>query len=168
MAGALCNHGQADLNLGDVDQAEQYFDEAYALCQTPDWQQHVYTGLACLGMGEIALGRRDYDPALEFLREGLRRCLVVVIHLLILNPLAGVIGTMPSGTAADVGRAAKLWGATEALNEKLGTVPAPGNRRRTDAWIAEARSRIAPKTFDAAWAEGRALSLDQAIELAMI
>jgi hypothetical protein len=33
--------------------------------------------------------------------------------------------------------------------------------------IAEAHTRIAPKTFAAAWAEGRELSLDEAIALAM-
>lgn len=89
------------------------------------------------------------------------------MKLWILEVLAGVIGTMPRRTTADVCRAAKIWGAAEALNEKMGLVNAPGDRRRTDALIAEARSRISPKTFDAAWAEGRELSLDEAIALAM-
>ena len=50
----------------------------------------------------------------------------------------------------------------------MGTVLAPSYRSRADAWIAEARSRIAPKTFAAAWAEGRQLSRDEAIALAMM
>jgi len=88
--------------------------------------------------------------------------------LWILNPLAGAIGTMPRRTTVDVCRAAKLWGATQALHEKMGTAFAPGFRRRADVWIAEARSRINPKAFAAAWAEGRELSLDEAIALAMM
>lgn len=84
-----------------------------------------------------------------------------------LGVVAGVIGTMPRRTTADVQRAAQIWGLVEALNKKMGRGNAPDDRRRIDALIAEARSRIAPKAFDAAWAEGRELSLDEAVELAM-
>jgi len=114
------------------------------------------------------LNDREYDRALRFLREGLERNKSPVLHLWILVVLAGVIGTMPRRMTADIQRAAKIWGAAESLNEKMGTIPAPGDRRRTDALIAEARTRIAPKTFAAAWAEGRALSLDEVIEMAMM
>jgi hypothetical protein len=37
----------------------------------------------------------------------------------------------------------------------------------TSGQCLESRSRIAPKAFAAAWAEGRELSLDEAIALAM-
>jgi tetratricopeptide (TPR) repeat protein len=167
IAGALVHMGEAELILGNVGVAETCFEEAYALCQAPEFRQPVYFGLACLGMGEIALRRRDYDGALRFLREGLERSKVANNRLWVLDVLAGVIGTMPGRTTADVCRAAQLWGAAEALNEKMGLVNAPGDRRRTDALIAEARSRLAPKLFDAAWAEGRELSLDEAVALAM-
>jgi len=168
LVGALGELGQAELTLGDVGQAEACFREAYALCQVPGFGQHVYWGHACLGMGEIALSHHNYDQSLEFLREGVQRSAYATTQLCILSPLAGVIGTMPRPTPADVQRAAKIWGAVEALTEKLGTAFAPCFRRRTDALIAEARSRISPKTFAAAWAEGRELSLDEAIALAMM
>lgn len=167
IVGALDQLGEAELILGNVVEASTYFEEAYALCRNPDFRQHVYIGLACMGMGKIALNRRDYDPALRFLHEALERSKYPAQNLEILDVLAGVIGTMPRRTTADVQRAAKIWGAAEALNEKMGLVAAPGDRRRTDALIAEARSRINSKTFAAAWAEGRELSLDEAIELAM-
>ena len=124
--------------------------------------------MTCKGLGAIALNHRDYDRAFALLSEGLRRSPYIHNKLWLLDPLAGVIGTMPHRTTADVQRAAKIWGATEALNEKMGLVNAPDNRRRTDALIAEARTRIAPKTFAAAWAEGRELSLDEVIALAML
>jgi tetratricopeptide (TPR) repeat protein len=167
IAGALIHLGNAELILGDVEQASACFEEAYALCQAPDFRSHVYAGLACKGMGVIALGRHDYDRALEYLREGVRRAKITATQLEILNPLAGVIGTMPRRTTADVCLAAKIWGATQALNERMGTEITPSDRRRTDALITEARSRINPKTFAVAWAEGCELSLDEAIELAM-
>ena len=166
IAGALDHLGEADLILGNVVEAGAYFEEAYALCQNPDFRQFVYAALACLGMGKTALNRRDYAPALRFLREGLERNKHPGLHLWILDVLAGVIGTMPRRTTADVQCAAKIWGVAQALNEKMGLVVAPGDRRWTDALIAEARSRINAKAFAAAWAEGRELSLDEAIALA--
>ena len=118
-------------------------------------------------MGEIALSHGDYDLALGFLREGSERSKAASVRLWILDVLAGVIGTMPRRTTAQVCLAAKLWGAAQALKEKMGMVNAPGYRRRNDALIAEARSRINAKVFEAAWAEGRGLSLDEAVALAM-
>lgn len=168
IAGALSNLGQAELILGDVGAAETCLEEAYALCHAPDFRQHVYAGLACLGMGEIALNRGEHECALTFLREGLERSKVAILKLWLLDMLAGVIGTKPDCTTADMQRAATIWGAVEALNEKMGTVAASSRRRRTDALIAEARSRIEPSKFDAAWREGRDLSLDEAIALAML
>jgi len=163
---ALIELGKAEWALGDIGQAEAHLAEAYALCQAPDWRQYVYTGLACKGMGEMALSRRDYNHALEYLREGVRRSKADMKGGN-LNSLACVIGTMPRGTTADVQRAAKIWGACEALIEKIGRGLAPFDRRQTDAWVAEARSRIDPKVFDMAWAEGRELSLEEVIALAM-
>jgi len=165
--GALVNLGEAELTLGNVEQAALYFEEAYALCQAPDWQQSIYAGLTCMGVGEIALSRHQYEQALEFLREGVKRSWSAMIQLCILNPLAGVIATTPGGTTTDVCRAAQIWGAVEALNEKMGTVNAPGDRRRTDALIAATRSHIPTETFAAAWAKGRQLSLEDAIALAL-
>lgn len=168
IVGALDTLGLAGLILGDVSAAETCLEEAYALCQAPDFREHVYAGMACLGMGKIALSRRDYERALGFLREGLERSKVAVLKLWLLDALASAIGTNPDCTTADVQRAAKIWGAAEALHEKIGTVAAPGDRRRTDALIAEARTRILPATFAAAWAEGRNLSLHEAVALAMM
>ncbi len=167
MVGALVELGAAELAEGDVNEAEAYYTDAYTLCQAPDWWQHVYATQACKGMGEVALSRREYDPALRFLREGLERSKFPVLDLWILDLLAGVIGTMSHRTIADIQRAAKIWGAVEVQREMSGLMNAPDDRRRTDALIAQACSRIAPKIFATAWTEGRDLSLDEAIALTM-
>jgi len=168
VAGALNHLGKAALAEGDISYASACYEEAYALCQTPDWRQPIYAGQACKGMGELALSCSDHTAALQFLREGLALSNPPVIKLGILDVLAGVIGTMPRRSTADVCRAAQIWGAAEALNAKSGLNHAPDDCRRTDALIAEARSRISPKTFAAAWAAGRELSLDEVIALAML
>jgi non-specific serine/threonine protein kinase len=72
--------------------------------------------------------------------------------------------------AADQGeleRAARLWGAAEALRTALGA-PVPLNRReRYGEAIASLRSRVGDAAFDAAWSAGRAMSGDAAIRYAL-
>ena len=167
IVGALVHLAEAELVEGDLSQAEAHFQEAYVLGQTSNLQQVVFMSLACKGLGQIALSHGEYDQALRFLREGVTRSGVVALKLLILNSLAGVMGTMPRRTTAEVCCAARIWGAVEALNEARALETPQGDRRRINALIAEARTRIHPKTFAAAWAEGRGLSLDEALALAM-
>ena len=64
-------------------------------------------------------------------------------------------------------RAARLRGATEALHEATG--------RRTSAWVhqdtevetALLREALGDAGFEAAWRDGRAMSLDQAVRYAL-
>ncbi len=66
-------------------------------------------------------------------------------------------------------RAARLWGAEEALLEKIEAavytyVP---DRSLHRSQVAAARSQLEEKAFAAAWAEGRTMELEQAIEYAL-
>jgi DNA-binding SARP family transcriptional activator len=66
-------------------------------------------------------------------------------------------------------RAARLWGAAEALREQMGMslshfdLAASGYEQD----LAAARSTLSEASFDAAWTEGRAMSPEQAIEYAI-
>lgn len=68
------------------------------------------------------------------------------------------------GRAAD---AARLFGAGDAALEELGTQLWPSNRPDFERWLARARRGLAGRDFDRAWADGRLLSLEQAIVLAL-
>jgi len=59
-------------------------------------------------------------------------------------------------------RAARLFGAVEAAHHASGTAMSPGDRIEYDRHVAAARAQMDAKAFAAAWAAGRALSLDQA------
>lgn len=62
-------------------------------------------------------------------------------------------------------RAAKLWGAAEALREQEGVSLSKFDRANSDYErdLALVRSALDEATFDAAWAEGRAMSFEQAV-----
>jgi predicted ATPase/class 3 adenylate cyclase len=59
--------------------------------------------------------------------------------------------------------AARLWGAAEALREQLDAQLAPAR----DVWAAAVRTVLGEQAFEAAWLEGRRLTLEQAIDLAL-
>jgi hypothetical protein len=62
-------------------------------------------------------------------------------------------------------RAARLWGAAEALREREGLSLSKFDRANSgyERDLALVRSALDEATFDAAWAEGRAMSFEQAV-----
>jgi hypothetical protein len=64
-------------------------------------------------------------------------------------------------------RAARLWGAAEQLRQTIGCRPPPAARATYERAIALARGQFGDEAFAAVWAEGRAMSLEQAIAEAL-
>jgi len=64
-------------------------------------------------------------------------------------------------------RAAKLFGVAEALREKINIAMMPQEQIEYDREIVDLRANIDEKTFASHWAEGRAMTMEQAIEFAL-
>ena len=64
-------------------------------------------------------------------------------------------------------RAARSWGASEALSENIGATTAPLDRAAYERHLVEARARLGEAAFAASWAEGRALTSEEAVEVAL-
>jgi hypothetical protein len=60
-----------------------------------------------------------------------------------------------------------LWGAAEALRQAIGARQAPAARATHERLMAAAREQLGDAAFDAAWAEGQAMTPEQAIALAL-
>lgn len=60
-------------------------------------------------------------------------------------------------------RAARLFGAAEALREKINTPMTPFERVEYDLEVNDLRHNMDEATFAKAWAEGRAFTMEQAI-----
>ena len=65
-------------------------------------------------------------------------------------------------------RGTKLLGAVEALLERLGARLDPTERAEFDHTLAAAHAQLDEAAFNAAWAEGRAMTMEQAIALALM
>ncbi|MFL5801446.1 MAG: ATP-binding protein, partial [Roseiflexaceae bacterium] len=81
---------------------------------------------------------------------------------LCLNGLAGVAGEMGQPV-----RAARLFGAAEALRETIGLSQQSDERATYDRTVAALRAQLDAAAFAAAWAAGRALTVEQAIAEAL-
>jgi hypothetical protein len=61
----------------------------------------------------------------------------------------------------------RLFGAADALRKALGTALVPGELETHDSQLGQARALLGKDAFAAAWAEGRALTVEQAIAEAL-
>ena len=68
---------------------------------------------------------------------------------------------------AEVHKAVCLWGAAFALRESLGGQQPSKERERSEQQIGQARSVLGEEAFATAWAEGRALTSEQAVSYAL-
>ena len=72
----------------------------------------------------------------------------------------------PLGALGQPQHAARLLGAAEIALERLGAFYTPSDQWEHDGIIAAVRAQLDEATFQGAWAAGRALTLEPAIEQA--
>jgi tetratricopeptide (TPR) repeat protein len=165
---SLSHLGEVSLTQGDYARARAYCEEGLALGQSIP--PHFFRVLLFQNLGEIALVQGDYAQALSWLEEGLeyshhiphRRSVTLALAY-----FAAVIGTAPGRSVKDVQRAVRIWGAVEALRQASGLLFNVAHRARLEQYIEQTRASLDPMAWSTAWAEGRAMSLEQAIEYAL-
>ena len=77
------------------------------------------------------------------------------------------ISAVSAGAQDQPVRLARLWGAAEALSEAIGVTLYPIERRFHGPYIDAARTQLDVATWEAALAEGRAMSAEEAVEYAL-
>jgi non-specific serine/threonine protein kinase len=146
---------------GDLASAVELFERCLVLLRAADDQWGVANALANLGQVMLAFG----EPAAA--REYFRQALDMRVRL------GNVLGAAEclegfAGAAVDdqPRRAVVLLGAAAELRERAGA-PVPASEKvRYDQLLERARAQQSEESFAAAWAEGRSLTMEAAIELA--
>ena len=150
---------QVALSQGDIATARSCIEEGLAFSRAHGARGDITEALVVFGQvtaaqGDDAAARALYKESLALARElGFKRVIPAA-----LEGLASVVASQDEPTLA-----ARLWGATEALREGMGTLIPPVYRAEYESSIAAARAELGRKTFDAAWAEGRTMTLDQVL-----
>jgi tetratricopeptide (TPR) repeat protein len=116
-----------------------------------------------LGQAELELG--NTDQAREHYREGLALALRFDNRLTKMYGLVGL--AQVASTESDHQRAARLFGAAEALRKPMGAVLDDVDRDLYDRYVTATKSALDNEPFDAAWAEGLAMNLEAASQLAL-
>ena len=110
---------------------------------------------------------QNYDIAGALFHESLGICVKQNIKYAIALTLDSIGMLMFLAATDSPENMARVWGQAERLHEEIGRPKASYEREFLNARIAEARAALNDDAaFDAAWQEGRAMSLEQAVALA--
>ncbi len=149
----------------DWKRAAALHEESLALFRAAGDARGIVSTLNTLGL--IQLVQADYDGASALFRESLRLGLEIDHKQIILYSFFGLAGV---ATGQELpARAARLWGVAEGMSEAYGIVVSPIVRLHTkyEDCLTTTRSQLDEEAFEAAWAEGRAMTLEQAVEYAL-
>jgi tetratricopeptide (TPR) repeat protein len=159
----LTHLGFTFLYQGDLERATATSEEAAAMFRE---QKHLsYLSEALDSLGWVALLRGDSERARVLYAESLGLKREVGDKLVTPGPLEGLACVAEARGEAE--RAARLFGASEVLREVMGTPPEPGDSALQEPYLSAARSQLDETSWQEVWAEGRAMTLDEAISYAL-
>ncbi len=124
--------------------------------------------VALYNLAQVALLREDHEQATRMLEEGVTLSEQMRNRANISYFVEGL--AVAAGAQELAERSTRLFGAAEGLMEAVGAPVYnyvkvdPSLYQRTKS---SARSQLGEEAFEAAWAEGRAMTLEQAVEYAL-
>jgi hypothetical protein len=143
--------------------ARSLLEEQLAICRREGLADHLIHALGA--MGHVERDDGNYARAEAFYGESflLRREMGSMVAVgMSIEDLAAVATRQGRHE-----RAARLLGAGEGLCEPAGSRPPLASPVEYERIVAEGRAALGETAFAAVWAEGRAMSLDEAIALAL-
>jgi predicted ATPase/DNA-binding SARP family transcriptional activator len=165
IAFSLHQLGLAVHALGDRDSAREMYEESLAIDRELGNWRGVANLLRCLAKlgfenGDFRTAWSHFGESLATYRELCDR-LEFAICLELAAPLFACAGECRC--------AAQLWGAADRLREDVGAPRPPSELAEYRQQFTDARGALGSDTeFDAAWQQGRVMTLEQAMEVALI
>lgn len=162
-ATALTYLGEVARNQGDDDTAASYYEESLIIARKAGLQSAIAISLGQLGAVSLRQGNH-------------RRGATLYREALILNRRLGVKGGIVAtlsglaGAAVAEGkpeRAARLLGAAEGLRDAISVLLPTTDRSDYERYIISARRTLTEDTFASTWADGRTMTLEQAVDYAL-
>jgi non-specific serine/threonine protein kinase len=148
---------------GDYDQSMRLHEEVLALQHEIGHPEGMANSLH--NMGAVAQDQGDSLKARAFFTESLKIQQVVVDKRQTAATLEAIAELALLDEEGD--RAVRLLGYAEALREAIASPIPPNSQADYERVVDIARAQLDETAFAAAWAAGRALTLDQAIAYAL-
>jgi predicted ATPase/class 3 adenylate cyclase/tetratricopeptide (TPR) repeat protein len=149
---------EAALAGGDLAAARGWADEAVST--TSGW----YSVLALTGRTRVLMAQGEPKQAESDAHDALTRAANIEAYLFVPDILE-VLADL-AGEAGSYRNAARLFGAAQAIRQRIGSVRYKIYDAGYEASVAAVRDALGEKDFDSAWAEGAALPTEGAIAYA--
>jgi non-specific serine/threonine protein kinase len=163
MARALNILGELARLVGDYQRARTVYEECLAVFREAG--DALREAIVLGNLSYIAQHQGDHGRAEALCKEAIVRLRELELRYPMAFFLAALAG--PVAAKGDAERAACLLGAAEALREAMGIGLVPSDQFEVDRYVSAVREQLDEMTFEAAWAEGRAMSLEVAIAYAL-
>ncbi len=158
------------LRLGIICQVRGQSDEAeslllQAISELRELGDKAYIAFALMYLGRLHLNKGSATRAHQELQESLvlfREVEALYFIPYLLDSFSFLLSALGSAQ-----RAARLFGATQALRDKFGTPLPPVHHKEHESYLTSTRTQLDDATFNVAWNAGRVMTLDQAIEFAL-
>jgi non-specific serine/threonine protein kinase len=150
---------------GDHERAKRLAERGLALSREVGERQAISVALNTLAT--LAQAERDHERARELFEEGLTVSAELGNESDVVHCLEGLASI--AGAEGSIVRAVRLWGAAEALLEEIevGVHTYVPDHSIQQSQVAAAHARLDEEAFEAAWAEGRMMTSEQAIQYAL-
>ena len=149
---------EAALAGGDLVAARRWADDAVSTTTAAFWSDPLTT------RARVAIAQGEPDQAERDAHDALARAAEDEAYLFIPDILE-CLGTL-AGEAGSHREAARLFGAAEAIRQRIGAVRFKIYDAGYEASVATLRDALSDNDFDSAWAEGAALSTEEAVAYA--
>jgi len=163
IADVLWRLGSVARDQRDYGAARALLEESLALFGELGDKQGIAVSLG--GLGDLARDQGDYGTARTLFEESLALFREIGLKLHIEEDLERLAAVAVAQAQSE--RAARLFGAAERLREAMGAALPPVHRAEHDRCVAAARAALAEEAFAAAWAEGMAMPLEEAVHCAL-
>jgi predicted ATPase/transcriptional regulator with XRE-family HTH domain len=161
---SLYNLAESRELTGDLDTSAKLWKQGLDLFRADGDQTHIAWGLE--GLAGTAYLAEDYAGALKFHLESLKCKIDVMDKLGIAYSFEGLAQVAATIQAPE--RAVVLWGAASYLRERMNVPLEPSRENMYTSLLPLTRSQMGEEAFDRAWKKGRAITLQEAIEFALM
>jgi non-specific serine/threonine protein kinase len=155
--------GEIAMFEGDLRGAELAYETAFTPIR--EAMDYPYQALLSRRKGQLSLKGGQPNQALTYIRESLRLNREIVDYRGTGACLAACASVHMNQGRDEL--AARFFAVATSFLETMHIPLLPFDQFEYERNVAGLRSRLDPKTFDRAWSAGRAMSLDQAVDLAL-
>ena len=165
VAETLSRRAQTTRVQGDYQRAQSMFEEAISMFTALN--EKINRATTVRRFGRVALQQGDFEKAMALCQQSLKLNLETGHKHGVVSCLATFAGIAIAIAQGQNRRAAKLFGAVEALLRELDRPMLFGDVYDYENDLSALRAQLDEVTLAAAWAEGQAMTLEQAVEEAM-